>query len=455
MSQQQEHRARRWVKRMNRAFALFGLCCALVMVGCSSRGSYPSRPVVLVCPWSPGGGTDNVSRQIAAQLQRMLGVPVNVVNATGGGGVTGHTRGVLARPDGYTLTMATVELNMLHWRGLTNVSYRDFEPLVLLNRDDAAVFVRQNAPWHSIAELEAAIRNRPGELKASGTARGGIWHIALAGWLTERGIEADAVTWISINGSAPALQELMADGVDMVCCSVPEARSLISGGQVRCLGLMGDRRLSSAPEVPTFAEQGIDWSLGGWRGIMFPRGVPADRVACMRDALLQVARSDAFSRYMDSAGFNLSVAGPEAFHRLIAERDERFRTILTSPAFAQVSRSPIGPMVFPGLILTFSVVVLILLARRGQLRISPGTVPLDRGQLVRLAWVPAGVVFFMVASETAGFILAAGGMLLALLLVLRVRAITALLLTVLLVPAVYQVFAVYLGVPLPWGWLGW
>ena len=145
MSQQQEHRARRLVKRMNCAFAVFGLCCALVMAGCSSRGSYPSRPVVLVCPWSPGGGTDNVSRQIAAQLQRVLGVPVNVVNATGGGGVTGHTRGALARPDGYTLTMATVELNMLHWRGLTKVSYRDFEPLVLLNRDDAAVFVRQNA----------------------------------------------------------------------------------------------------------------------------------------------------------------------------------------------------------------------------------------------------------------------------------------------------------------------
>lgn len=455
MPQQQKHPAGRRAMRINLAFAVFGLCSALVMAGCSSRSPYPSRPIVLICPWSPGGGTDNVSRQIAAQLERVLGVPVNVVNATGGGGVTGHTRGALARPDGYTLTMATVELNMLHWRGLTEVSYHDFEPLVLLNRDDAALFVRQDAPWHSIAELEATIRNRPGELKASGTARGGIWHIALAGWLTERDIEADAVTWISINGAAPSLQELMADGVDMVCCSVPEARSLLSGGQVRCLGLMGDNRLSSAPDVPTFGEQGIDWSLGGWRGLTFPRDVPADRVARMRDALLQVARSDEFSQYMDSAGFNLSVAGPEAFHRLLADRDERFRAILASPAFAQVSRSPIGPMVFPGLILTFSLAILMLLAWRGRSRRSPKPTPLDRGQLVRFAWVPAGVVFFMVASETAGFVLSAGVMLLALLLALRVRAAAALLLTVLLVPAVYQVFAVYLGVPLPWGWLGW
>ncbi|MCA9049931.1 MAG: hypothetical protein KDA89_14445, partial [Planctomycetaceae bacterium] len=84
--------------------------------GCGRESHWPSRPVTLICPWSAGGGTDRVSRQVAVQLEAELGVPVNVVNAVGGGGVTGHTRGALAQPDGYTLTMATVELNMLHWR---------------------------------------------------------------------------------------------------------------------------------------------------------------------------------------------------------------------------------------------------------------------------------------------------------------------------------------------------
>ena len=244
-----------------------GFALALCVSGCESREQYPSRPMVLLCPWSPGGGTDRVCRQVAFQLERELKVPVNVVNATGGGGVTGHTRGAVARPDGYTLTMATVELNMLHWRGMTGISYEDFEPLVLLNRDDAAVFVRQDAPWGTVAELEAAIRERPRALKASGTARGGIWHIALAGWLATRDMESDAVTWISINGAAPSLQELMAKGVDIVCCSIPEAQSLLDGGQVRCLGVMADARLPGAPEVPTFRQAEIDWSLGGWRGL--------------------------------------------------------------------------------------------------------------------------------------------------------------------------------------------
>ncbi len=435
--------------------AWLGLCAVLVLAGCASHESYPARPIVLICPWSPGGGTDNVARQVAVQLEQELEVPVNVVNATGGGGVTGHTRGVLARPDGYTLTMATVELNMLHWRGLTDISYRDFEPLVLLNRDAAAVFVRQDAPWQSIEELEQAIRQQPGQLKASGTARGGSWHIALAGWLTVRDIDANAVTWISINGAAPALQELMAQGVDLVCCSVPEARSLLDGGQVRCLGLMSDHRMPLAPGVPTFREQGIDWSLGGWRGIMFPKDVPADRMARMRDALLEVARSDEFARYMDSAGFDLSVGDPAQFQQLLADQDESFRKILTSPAFAQVSQSPIGPMVFPALILVSGLVVLLYLLWRGRLQVASAAAPLQRAALIRLCWVPAAIVFFVITCETIGFILAAGTLLFSLLLARRVHLLTASLVTVLLVPAVYHVFAVILGVPLPWGWMGW
>jgi tripartite-type tricarboxylate transporter receptor subunit TctC len=94
----------------------------------------------------------------------------NVINATGGAGVTGHTRGALARPDGYTLTTITPELAMMHWRGLTNITFRDFEPLVLVNRDSAALFVRNDAPWRTVGELQQQIREQPGKLKASFTA---------------------------------------------------------------------------------------------------------------------------------------------------------------------------------------------------------------------------------------------------------------------------------------------
>ncbi|MCU0256075.1 MAG: tripartite tricarboxylate transporter substrate-binding protein, partial [Vicinamibacterales bacterium] len=145
---------------------------------------FPNRPVLLVCPWAAGGGTDRVARQLAVGLERELGVPVNVVNVTGASGVNGHTRGALARADGYTLTLMTAELNMLHWRGLTSITPGDFRPVGLLNRDPAAIFVRKDAPWRTLDDLNGHVRARPRTLRASGTALGGIWHIALGAWLT-------------------------------------------------------------------------------------------------------------------------------------------------------------------------------------------------------------------------------------------------------------------------------
>ena len=91
------------------AWLVVALASLAVFVGCGTQQPFPSRPITLICPWSPGGGTDRVSRQMAMQLERRLGVPVNVINATGGSGVTGLTRGARSRPDGYTLMMMTVE----------------------------------------------------------------------------------------------------------------------------------------------------------------------------------------------------------------------------------------------------------------------------------------------------------------------------------------------------------
>ena len=142
--------------------------------GCARDSEYPNRPITLICPWGAGGGTDAVSRQMAAHLEQELGVPVNVVNATGGKGVTGHGRGRYARPDGYTITMATLELNMMHWSGLTDLTHEDYALLASVNEDYAALFVRGDARWQSLTELESEIRENPETLTASGTASGGF-----------------------------------------------------------------------------------------------------------------------------------------------------------------------------------------------------------------------------------------------------------------------------------------
>ncbi|MEZ6060166.1 MAG: tripartite tricarboxylate transporter substrate-binding protein [Planctomycetaceae bacterium] len=431
------------------------LAAALLPVGCSDESRFPSRPVTMICPWSAGGGTDRVTRQVAVQLEQELGVPVNVVNATGGGGVTGHTRGALASADGYTVTMGTVELNMLHWRGLCPISPDNFEPLALLNTDDAAIFVRHDAPWKTIADLEDAIRSAPTPLRASGTANGGIWHVALIGWLARENIDQNNVSWISINGSAPSLQELMADGLELVSCSIPEARSLMDAGEVRCLGVMSAERSPAAPDVPTFREQGIDWVMGSWRGLLYPRNVPPRIQQRMQAAVLKVAESDEFAAFMSSAGFQRTVAEPKEFAALLKSSDEEFGTIMNSAAFAQSDTSPIGRLVFPVLLLAGAAVTTGWLAVKKQFRIRDDARAETADVWKKSVLFVVAVAAFILVCDHAGYVLSSTALLLTLLLSLRVKISHAALMTVVLVPGLYQLFSGILGVPLPWGWFAW
>ncbi|HEY8549811.1 MAG TPA: tripartite tricarboxylate transporter substrate-binding protein, partial [Vicinamibacterales bacterium] len=437
------------------------LLLALLLAGCSGQARFPDGPLLLICPWAAGGGSDRVARQVAALLEQDLGVPVNVVNATGGDGVTGHSRGALARPDGYTLTLLTVEIASLHWRGMTNVAPDDFAPLALVNRDAAAVFVRTDAPWQTLKELENAIRTSPGSLRASGTATAGIWHLALAGWLTQAGLRPTDVIWVSIAGAAPSLQELLAGGVDLVSCSLPEAQALLRAGRIRSLGIMADERSPQFPDVPTFAEQGVNWSMSTIRGIGVPAGTPPDRQRVLAEALERVVKSQAYADAMLASGFTPAYEDPARFAATLRQTDERLGALLRSEAFAGLASKQVGPMFVPSILAILLVATLIGLAigklRSAHKALSPAAAaaPLPRGAIWRFAEVLIGIAIYILLADRLGFVITAGVLLAVHLLRLGTRPIVALPLTVGLVPLVYQVFAVLLRVPLPRGYLGW
>jgi putative tricarboxylic transport membrane protein len=432
------------------AIALGAFCC-----GCRGRDVYPNGPVVLICPWSAGGGTDRVSRQVGSLLEQELGVPVNVVNATGGAGVTGHTRGALARPDGYTVTMVTVEINMLHWRGLTNISHLDYEPVGLLNRDAAAVFVREDAPWQDLDQLEEQIRKNPGKVKASGTAQGGIWHLGFAGWLDHQGIDPGDAIWVSINGSAPSLQELIAGGIEVACCSLPEAQALLDAGRIRCLGVMADERIQEYPDVPTFREQGVDWTISGWRGICLPKGCPPEVRERLAAALQSVARSREFCDFMQNAGFAVTWQPADRFAITMQNDDQQLGQLLTSEAMQSMQRERFGPMLFPTVLAILGGAVFLGLIATGQLKRSSQAKPLSPGDVGRLTEIVVWVVAYVVLAETVGFLLTAGPLVVLLMLRLGNRRLVSVAVGIMVVVVTYQLFAVAFRVPLPRGWLGW
>jgi tripartite-type tricarboxylate transporter receptor subunit TctC len=431
------------------------LLLPLALCSCQREESYPSRPITLVCPWAAGGGTDRVSRQIAVGLERELKVPVNVVNATGGGGVTGHTRGALARADGYTLTMITPELTMLHWRGLTSITFREFDPLLSVNGDHAAIFVRADSEWQTIDDLARTIKASESPVKASGSAFGSIWHVALAGWLTSMGLAPNDVIWVSINGSSPSLQQLLAQTVDVVCCSVPEARTLLDAGKVRCLAIMADEPQADMPGTPTLRDRNWDWSLTGWRGLALPLGVPEDRKAKLLDALRRVVHGEEYRTFLHKAGFGHRAEEPGEFATTLETSDTRFGEIMTSDAFRSIQRQRFGPMFFPVISASLLAVVLAAALWTGTLRRREDAPPLTRPGLLKIGAVLAALAFYVLAAEWLGFLLTAAVMTCALMLCFGARARTVVLVTACLVPAVYQLFAVGLRVPLPVGLLGW
>ena len=204
----------------------------------AAQAQYPQRPIQLIVPWGAGGGTDATARIIAALMEKDLKQPINVVNRTGGSGVVGHDAIAKAAPDGYTIGLITVEITMMHHVGLTALKYSDYTPIGLVNADPAGIHVRVDSPYKTTKDLLAAIKAKlSGKMKASGTGRAasGIWRSRACSRIR-------ASTRARCRGcpptARPGLQDMVAGGVDVVPCSIPEARAMIDAGKVRALSIM-------------------------------------------------------------------------------------------------------------------------------------------------------------------------------------------------------------------------
>jgi tripartite-type tricarboxylate transporter receptor subunit TctC len=312
------------------------LAAALLLVASTAYAQYPQRPVQLIVPWGAGGGTDATARIIASLLEKELKQPFNVVNRTGGSGVVGHQAIASAPADGYTLGLITVEITMMHHVGLTQLKHTDYTPIGLVNADPAGVNVRVDSPYKSVKDLLAAIRANPGKLKASGTGQGGIWHLAIAGLLKDQGIEPGALPWVPSNGAAPGLQDMVAGGVDVVPCSIPEARAMIDAGKVRPLAIMDANAPALYPKLPTLKQElGTSWEIAAWRVIAAPKGLPAEAQRTLVTALKKVYDSKEYKDFMASRGFGVVWADPAGTAKFMAASDANLGAALKAVGLAK------------------------------------------------------------------------------------------------------------------------
>ena len=260
-------------------FHVLALAAALVGLG-SAAGlalgeDYPSRPITDIVASTAGGGTDIVSRIFGQQLSRQLGQPFVVENIAGAGSLTGTVTAARATPDGYTLQTglnASMAVNPSLFAHLAYDPVNDFEPVGMLAEFPFAVVVSNNFPAHSIKDLIALAKAKPGEINYASAGNGTGQHLSMELFKMMTGTNLAHVPY---RGAAPAYADVMSGQVPAFFDNLASAIGQIKGGSVRAPAVTGTKRSPLLPDVPTVAESGVpDYSYYVWFGLWAPKGTP-------------------------------------------------------------------------------------------------------------------------------------------------------------------------------------
>ena len=213
----------------------------------------------------------------------------------------------------------------------------------MVNYDPTALFVSTDSKIKDVKELLEMAKANPGKMKASGTGQGGIWHLGLAGMLVDAKLPGNAVGWVPSQGAAPGLQDLVAGGIEIAACSLPEARSLIEAGKIRPLVLMSAEPDSVFPKVPLLKDvTGSNWTTGAWRGVAGPKGLPADVTAKLEAAVKKAYDSKAYQDFLKSRGFGAVYEDSKGFEAFMAKEDESKGAVMKAVGTGQVESSASG-----------------------------------------------------------------------------------------------------------------
>lgn len=286
-----------------KGFRTFALALGALAIGAAPAFAFPDRPVQLIVPWAAGGGMDAVMRIFANGLEAELKQPVNVINRTGGGGVTGHTAIATGAADGYTIGGVSPELSFFKTLGLGDLTVDSVDMFSRVSLIPAGVTVKADAPYKTVADFLKAVKENPkGTFTSSGTGTGGSWHVASGGLMKAAGLPADQIRWVPSNGGAPALQDLAAGGITAFTGSPIEAKAMLDGGRVRTILMMTEERHPNFPDVPSAKEAGLDWTYQNWFAIAAPKGVPADRRKILYEAAERTMKREDVRKGMADRG---------------------------------------------------------------------------------------------------------------------------------------------------------
>jgi tripartite-type tricarboxylate transporter receptor subunit TctC len=302
--------------------------CAL-LPGLAQPQSYPSRPVRIVVPYAPGGGTDFMARLVAQELSTLLGQPVIIDNKPGASTFIGAEAVARSAPDGYTLLISaasTFSINKELYKKLPYDPVADFSPITLLGHFPLILVVSKDFPAKDVKSFVDLAKSKPAGVDFASAGKGSTHHLAMEAFMQRAGLRMEHIPY---KGAGPALQDLLAGRVPTMFLDIAVAREPLKAGQIRALGIATAARFPELPEIPTLNESGYPgFEASAWNGIVAPKGTPAAIIDRLNQEIGKALHSPQMLARLHGAGIEAAHTTPAEFAAYIAAETEKWGQVI-------------------------------------------------------------------------------------------------------------------------------
>jgi tripartite-type tricarboxylate transporter receptor subunit TctC len=290
--------------------------CAASVLSLSVYAAYPDRPVKLIVPWAAGGDTDVIYRTFAPLMQKHLGGTIVIANVGGASGTKGAKEAKAAPADGYTLFAVHDSIHSTYYTGVADVNYPDFEPICLVTSTPSIVTASPKTPWKDMKSLLADAKKRPGQISVGATL-GSTSHFFPAMVEQAAGIK---FKYVSYEGTAPRMNALLGGHIDLAESNLTQ-KGKADAGQLKFLALASEKRHPEIPDVPTLRELGIDIDYAVNRGLLAPKGTPADALGKLRSSCAAGAKDPSLPESMKKHGTVVRYLDHNAYAGFLRKND--------------------------------------------------------------------------------------------------------------------------------------
>ena len=313
--------------------SLLALPLATLVTSANAQEWAPSRSIEFVAPANPGGGWDTLVRTMSRVIQQeeLAEESFAAINVPGGGGAVAWAQ--VARDSGnpHKLFATSPPMILVPLAGASRYDHTDFTPIARINTDYSIILVAADSEYQTLDDLFTALKENPSLSVGGGSAPGSMDHISVAGLASAAGMEASSVNYIPFSGGGDAMTNLMGGHIEAVIGGAGEAvGQLGEGSQLRALGVSSEERLGGdLAEIPTYQEQGFDYTFDIWRGVMGAPEMPEEAVEYYETLFAEMLETQAWREASDQLGWIDAYQDSDTFATFLDEQQEQFSSVLT------------------------------------------------------------------------------------------------------------------------------